>query len=149
MIRQVPGVTVQLEDGYGLRPNLSIRGTASERSARITLLEDGILIAPAPYSAPSAYYFPTAGRLSGIEVLKGPAAITEGPYTVGGAINLLSTPIPEQRAGLVNVQLGEDATWREHANHGDGNGKFGWLAENRTAERRGGKERKSRLSPFS
>lgn len=129
MIRQVPGVTVQLEDGYGLRPNLSIRGTASERSARITLLEDGILIAPAPYSAPSAYYFPTAGRLSGIEVLKGPAAITEGPYTVGGAVNLISTPIPEQRAGQVNVQLGEDATWRVHANYGDDDGRFGWLVE--------------------
>ncbi|MEL6870865.1 MAG: TonB-dependent receptor [Pseudomonadota bacterium] len=129
MIRQVPGVTVQLEDGYGLRPNISIRGTASERSSRVTLLEDGILIAPAPYSAPAAYYFPTAGRLSGIEVLKGPAAITEGPYTIGGAVNLLSTPIPQERSGLVNVQLGEDATWRVHAHYGDDDGKFGWLVE--------------------
>ncbi|MEL7024107.1 MAG: TonB-dependent receptor [Pseudomonadota bacterium] len=129
IIRSAPGVTVQVEDGYGLRPNLSIRGTASERSARVTLLEDGILIAPAPYSAPAAYYFPTAGRLAGVEVLKGPATITEGPYTVGGAINLLSTPIPESRAGFANIQLGDDATWRVHAHYGDDNGKFGWLVE--------------------
>ncbi|MEM7432886.1 MAG: TonB-dependent receptor [Pseudomonadota bacterium] len=129
MIRRVPGVSVQVEDGYGLRPNLSIRGTASERSARITLLEDGVLIAPAPYAAPAAYYFPTAGRLSSIEVLKGPAAITEGPYTIGGAINVLSTPIPEQRGGYANIQVGEDATWRVHANYGDDNGRFGWLLE--------------------
>ncbi|MEM6817530.1 MAG: TonB-dependent receptor [Pseudomonadota bacterium] len=129
IIRSAPGVTVQVEDGYGLRPNLSIRGTASERSARVTLLEDGILIAPAPYAAPAAYYFPTAGRLAGVEVLKGPATITEGPYTVGGAINLLSTPIPEERAGFVNTQIGEDATWRVHAHYGQNDGKFGWLVE--------------------
>ncbi|MEM7278940.1 MAG: TonB-dependent receptor [Pseudomonadota bacterium] len=129
ILRSVPGVAVQIEDGYGLRPNLSIRGTASERSARITLLEDGILIAPAPYSAPAAYYFPTAGRLAGVEVLKGPAAISEGPYTIGGAINLLSTPIPNGKGGVVDLQAGQDTTWRLQANYGEDDGKFGWLVE--------------------
>lgn len=129
ILRQVPGVSIQVEDGFGLRPNISIRGTASERSARITLLEDGVLIAPAPYAAPAAYYFPTAGRLSAVEVLKGPAAIIEGPYTIGGAINMVSTPIPDGRGGLVNLQAGEDATWRLHAHYGSDEGPIGWLLE--------------------
>ena len=77
-------------------------------------MEDGVLIAPAPYSASSAYYFPTAGRISGLEVLKGPAAISQGPYTVGGAINLLSTPIADESGGLINQEFGEDGTSRTH-----------------------------------
>jgi Fe(3+) dicitrate transport protein len=130
VIRQIPGVSVQVEDGYGLRPNISIRGVATERSGRITLLEDNILIAPAPYSAPSAYYFPTIGRMSAIEVVKGPAAITQGPYTIGGALNMVSTPIPETRGGQVTLEAAQDATYRLHANFGDklDNG-FGYLIE--------------------
>lgn len=128
--REVPGVSIQLEDGYGLRPNISIRGVATERSGRITLLEDNVLIAPAPYSAPSAYYFPTVGRMHAFEVLKGPAAITQGPYTIGGALNMISTPIPEDRQGALMAEVGEDATYRVHAHYGGelGNGT-GFLVE--------------------
>lgn len=130
IIRQVPGVSVQVEDGYGLRPNISIRGVATERSGRITLLEDNVLIAPAPYSAPSAYYFPTAGRMSAIEVVKGPAAITQGPYTIGGALNMVSTPIPDAQGGQVTLEAAQDSTYRLHANYGaqQDNG-FGYLLE--------------------
>ena len=130
IIRQVPGVSLQIEDGYGLRPNISIRGVATERSGRITLLEDNVLIATAPYSAPSAYYFPTAARMSVFEVVKGPAAITQGPYTIGGALNMISTPVPEEQGGQVTVEAGENATYRLHGTYGAtlDNG-FGYLLE--------------------
>lgn len=128
--REVPGVAIQVEDGYGLRPNIGIRGVATERSGRITLLEDNILIAPAPYSAPSAYYFPTVGRLSAIEVVKGPAAITQGPYTIGGALNMVSTPIPNKMSGNIVTEAGEDATYRVHATYGGRTDSgFGFLLE--------------------
>ncbi|XOV82455.1 MAG: TonB-dependent receptor family protein [bacterium] len=130
IVRQIPGVSIQIEDGYGLRPNISIRGVATERSGRITLLEDNVLIAPAPYSAPSAYYFPTIGRMSAIEVLKGPAAITQGPYTIGGALNMISVPIPEVASGKVTLEAGEDATYRLHAHYGARNDAgLGYLIE--------------------
>jgi len=129
VLRQVPGVSIQLEDGFGLRPNLSIRGTPTDRSARITLLEDGVPIAPAPYAAPAAYYFPTTGRLQAIEVLKGPAAILEGPYTTGGAINLMSTRIPDSERGQATFEAGSHGHLRGHVWYGGSYEQFGFVVE--------------------
>ncbi|MEY2998032.1 MAG: hypothetical protein RIQ82_1413, partial [Bacteroidota bacterium] len=95
LFQRVAGIQVYEEDGFGLRPNISMRGTAPQRSAKINLMEDGILMAPAPYSAPAAYYFPSLGRMDAIEVYKGSSQIEYGPNTSGGAINFLSAPLPQ------------------------------------------------------
>tara|TARA_B100001250_G_scaffold392909_1_gene395155 strand:- start:36000 stop:38174 length:2175 start_codon:yes stop_codon:yes gene_type:complete len=117
-LSNVPGINFRPEEGYGLRPNISIRGTYDDRSGKVTLMEDGVLIAPAPYAASSAYYFPTFGRIHAVEVVKGPSAITEGPYTVGGAINLISTPIPSSTGGFFNQEFGSDSSTRTHTAFG-------------------------------
>lgn len=78
MLKAVPGVNMYEEDGFGLRPNISLRGTKAERSERISIMEDGILAAPAPYSAPAAYYFPNAARMEAVEVVKGSSQVHYG-----------------------------------------------------------------------
>jgi Fe(3+) dicitrate transport protein len=129
VLRTVPGVYVQEEDGYGLRPNIGIRGSGLDRSARIALLEDGVLIAPAPYAASSAYYFPTQRRMYALEVLKGPSAISVGPRTIGGAINLISTPIPDDFGVNLDLRVGENSAGDAHLNVGNRGQRFSWLVE--------------------
>ena len=129
ILSAVPGVFFRTEDGYGLRPNISIRGTGLDRSSKITIMEDGVLVAPAPYTSASAYYFPTTGRIHGVEVLKGPSAITQGPSTIGGALNLISTPIPTEGKGKFVQELGDNGMMRTHAVLGGDNGRFGAMVE--------------------
>ncbi len=95
-LQSFPGVNVQEEDGFGLYTNIGIRGTSLERSSKVTLLEDGVPVAPAPYSAPAAYYMPLLARMKGVEVIKGPDQYRYGPNTVGGTINFLSSPVPTE-----------------------------------------------------
>ncbi len=128
-LQQVPSVHVRREDGFGLRPNIGIRGASSERSKKITLMEDGVLFAPAPYSAPAAYYFPIASRMVGVEVYKGPAAIQYGPHTVGGAVNWVSRPIPWDETAGADLNFGMYLTGKLHAYYGKSWDQFGFLLE--------------------
>jgi Fe(3+) dicitrate transport protein len=127
VLSQVGGVYMQEEDGFGLRPNVGMRGTGVSRSAKITLMEDGILAAPAPYSAPAAYYFPTMARMEGLEVRKGSSQIKYGPYTTGGALNLLSARIPFEWKGEAKLMAGGFGSEKFSVKIGDTRGQFGYV----------------------
>lgn len=129
VLRAVPGVTFYEEDGFGLRPNISLRGTSPERSAKISLMEDGVLIAPAPYSSPSAYYFPSVARMQAVEILKGSSQVQYGPFTTGGAINMVSTQIPDSFSGQVRASYGSFNTSQLHARFGDSKETIGYMVE--------------------
>jgi len=129
ILQEVPGVYVREEDGFGLRPNIGIRGASSDRSAKVTLMEDGILFAPAPYSAPAAYYFPLTTRMVAVEVYKGPASIQYGPHTIGGAVNLVTRAIPNLPEAGADVAVGQRQTLKAHGWAGQRWGNLGLLLE--------------------
>jgi len=129
VLTTVPGVYVRSEDGFGLRPNIGIRGVNPDRSKKITLMEDGVLFGPAPYSAPAAYYFPMIGRMTQVRVVKGPGAVAYGPQTISGAIDFITRPIPELTAGGVDLSGGQYGFRKAHGYFGSSDGQVGFLAE--------------------
>lgn len=114
VLSSVPGVYVRTEDGYGLRPNIGMRGAISDRSKKVTLMEDGVLFGPAPYSAPAAYYFPLITRMQSVRVVKGPSSIVYGPHTVAGAIDLVTSSIPEGEKMMLDAGFGQYGSRKLH-----------------------------------
>lgn len=129
VLANVPGVNIREEEGFGLRPNIGFRGATPERSKKIALMEDGILISPAPYSAPAAYYFPLVSRMTAVEVFKGPAAIQYGPNTVAGALNLVTRQVPQGSEGAVDLSTGSNGFSKIHAHYGNTVDNFGYMVE--------------------
>jgi Fe(3+) dicitrate transport protein len=115
ILQQVPGVYVRQEDGVGLRPNIAMRGVNPDRSKKLTLMEDGVLFGPAPYSAPAAYYFPLMTRMVQVRAIKGPGAIAYGPQTTGGAIDLITRSAASGTHGAVDLAFGQYLYQKEHA----------------------------------
>jgi Fe(3+) dicitrate transport protein len=129
ILQKVPGVYIRQEDGIGLRPNLGLRGGNPDRSKKLTLMEDGVLFGPAPYTAPAAYYFPLMTRMTAVRVVKGPSAIAYGPQTVGGAVDLISRPIPSKTSGGVDLAFGQYGYSKLHAFAGTSDERVGFLLE--------------------
>jgi Fe(3+) dicitrate transport protein len=104
VLRKISGVVIRDEEGFGLRPNIGIRGTNPSRSTKVLLLEDGIPLAYAPYGDNASYYHPPVERFESVEVLKGSGQIEYGPVTVGGVINYLTpNPTDERRFSLKTI----------------------------------------------
>lgn len=105
-LRKVPGVHARDEEGFGLRPNIGMRGLNPTRSTKITLLEDGIPLSYAPYGDNASYYHPPIDRFERIEVLKGAGQILFGPQTIGGVINYITPAPPQKFGGSVSATAG-------------------------------------------
>ena len=96
----VPGVQVQESNGTGgsdVSLNLGVRGLTSRLSPRSTVLMDGIPLSYAPYGQPQLSLFPlTLGNVETIDVVRGAGSVRYGPQNVGGIINFVTHPIPDE-----------------------------------------------------
>ncbi|MBI4747711.1 MAG: TonB-dependent receptor [Acidobacteria bacterium] len=128
-LRKVSGINVRDEEGFGLRPNIGIRGLNPTRSTKVLLLEDGIPLAYAPYGDNASYYHPPVERFESIEVLKGSGQIVYGPVTVGGVVNYVTPMPPTKPSGSLMLTGGNRDYFNGIANYGGTWGNTGFLVD--------------------
>lgn len=139
-LRKVPGVVARDEEGFGLRPNIGIRGLNPTRSTKVLLLEDGIPLAYAPYGDNASYYHPPVDRFERIEILKGSGQILFGPQTVGGVVNYITPAVPVDATARLVASIGNEDYREAHAEYGDTIGRTGFIAHGTWKEADGARE---------
>ncbi len=127
LVLRLPGVYASDEDGYGLRPNIGMRGSNPYRSAGLAVMEDGVPVAPAPYAAPGLWVFAGMGRMEAVESLKGPGAIAYGPGTTGGTLNFKTLSPPDDLVAQARLSLGSYSAHTLHLDYGDSRGGLSWM----------------------
>ena len=127
-LRKVSGVNVRDEEGFGLRPNIGIRGTNPTRSTKVLLLEDGLPLSYAPYGDNASYYHPPVERYESIEILKGSGQIAYGPQTLAGVVNYITPNPPEKPTFTFKLEGGNRRFFDGSAGFGTTFGKLGLIA---------------------
>src|SRR5688500_5227966 len=117
-LRKVAGLNVRDEEGFGLRPNIGIRGLNPTRSTKVLLLEDGLPLTYAPYGDNASYYHPPIDRFESVEIVKGSGQILYGPTTVGGVINYVTPAPPISPSGFLPLMGGNRDYFNGHINYG-------------------------------
>ncbi len=128
-LRKATGVNVRDEEGFGLRPNIGLRGLNPTRSTKVLLLEDGLFVTYAPYGDNASYYHPPIERFESIEVMKGSSQIANGPVTVGGVINYLTPAPPLEPSGYAMVTAGNREFFDAKLAYGGTWGSTGFLLD--------------------
>jgi Fe(3+) dicitrate transport protein len=134
VLRRSPGIMVSDETGSDSLPNIAVRGlTGTEgvfRSLNLTMLADGIPLAPAPYGHPGSSLFPLPlERIHAIDIQRGGYSVRYGPNTVSGVINLLTRPIPERTTLEVRGRYDSYHNSSLYTGVGGQFGRFGTLVE--------------------
>jgi Fe(3+) dicitrate transport protein len=129
-LNNVPGVNIVGENAFGLGLNIGMRGLDPRRTQRTLVMEDGVPLLLAPYSDPSLHLTTPIERIQRIEVVKGSGQILYGPQTVGGMINFVTRPVPNDGfKASAQAMVGNQNFKGVNASVGYGNEQGGFMVD--------------------
>lgn len=82
----IPGANIWESDAAGLQLGIGVRGLSPNRSAYLSIRQDGVPIAADPLGYPEAYYTPPLQMVDAISLVSGAAALQYGSQ-LGGLLN--------------------------------------------------------------
>lgn len=97
LIQYLPAISTRpYNGGEASAPSFSMRGLPDDGLTEyINVLIDGVPASPLPYGWTAFSFLPvTPDRLFAIDYIRGAHSVRYSPNTVGGVLNLLTTPIP-------------------------------------------------------
>lgn len=103
IMRRVPGVLVSVTGGEGHMT--SIRHPVTTSPVYL-YLEDGIPVRSTGFFNHNALYEVNIPQSGGVEIIKGPGTALYGSDAIGGVINVLTRPAPDQASAEAALELG-------------------------------------------
>ena len=94
----LPGANVWESDAAGLQLGIGVRGMSPNRSAHLSMRQNGHPIAADPLGYPESYYTPPMTMVEEVQWVSGASALQYGSL-LGGMLNFVMRPAPFGRQG--------------------------------------------------
>lgn len=130
LMKLLPGVSTRpYNGGEAGAPSFSMRGLPDDGLTEYILLQvDGVPASTLAYGWTAMSFLPvTIERLHAIDIVRGGHAVRYSPNTVGGVLNLITKPIPEEKTIEAMTTFGSNGFVSNFLSYGDKKDEFGYL----------------------
>jgi outer membrane receptor protein involved in Fe transport len=124
VMARLEGVSVQRAGGLGSDTRFSLNGLTGDQ---VRFFLDGIPLDYSPYSFGMANV--PVNSIERVEIYKGVVPIQFGADALGGAVNLVTSDVPEGLSGAASYQVGSFGTHRITSNLKYLNTESGWFVD--------------------
>jgi Fe(3+) dicitrate transport protein len=130
LVQYLPALSTRpYNGGEASAPSFSIRGLPDDGLTEYVLaLIDGVPSNPLPYGWTAFSFFPLlTEQVWAVDLIRGGHSVRYSPNTVGGVLNFITPPIPEEPSFGGVSTFGENGYASTLLSYGGGSGAFGYL----------------------
>ena len=130
LLQNIPAVSTRpYNGGEAAAPSFSMRGLPDDGLTEyIHVLIDGVPASPMPYGWTAFSFLPiTPDRIYAVDFIRGAHSVRYSPDTVGGVLNFITRPIPEQPTVEARSTFGDYSYSSNLVSAGATSGDFGYL----------------------